>query len=75
MHKHTVHIFQQVNTRANRSLQGVTQGALVVHIPVNMSLGSIPHLFILIMHIYDYKWHSDILQQSETSLRETRLFS
>ena len=62
MHTHTVHRFQQVNTRATRSLQRVTQGTLVVHMPVVMSLGSIPHLFKAIMHIYNHKWRSDILQ-------------
>ena len=40
MHTHTVHIFQQVNTRA---LKRVTRGTLKALLPVVIYLGSIPH--------------------------------
>ena len=60
---HTRFTYFQLVARVTRSLQRVIQDTLVVHMPFVMTRGSIPHLFISIMHIYNYKWRNDILQQ------------
>ena len=51
---HTWFTYFQLVARVTRSLQHVIQDTLIVHMPFVMTRGSIPHLFISIMHVYNY---------------------